>query len=538
MNYSSEYESIIRTLCHNILSMKLLSLNKTKLVLLLALLTPQLVIAVRGYAADEEYCTDYVIISIAQYWQSVDEDCGFSGSRWSSDFKLQYDWCLKAHDWVADNETEARDRMLDECRAAASVASTDSSTSDLSEELTKQLTEQPNINDNSDAHEVSPAIDNSPYSHDKTGNVGVGDNLKGKITNVSKVYRGERSLNHSLDKALWYAVAENDLATVQSLVSDGANIHYKVQDIAFMDELKMARHSGSLSGVASNKDTVVTIGDVSPVNTNVVVGNTVNNEAQASSTESESMLSYAVSKGLVDVGLWLLKQEAGTLNEAMSHKLKKDLLGIALINAVKNKQSGNVMLLLEKGANIDYDLDMNFGTPLYFAVTKGVTKIAKILLSKGANSNYTTNGGQNMLNYSVDNIELLGALLDHGADPNSNGESAYSNNLPLVHAIKLGNAQAVRLLLKHGARTDMYDVQEPYPLLQAIAEQHSQIVELLIKHGADVNVVYNSDSSKSCAVNDNNFVPLDEAIKTGNDGIVLLLKQAGAKTEKEICSKP
>ena len=66
-------------------------------------------------------------------------------------------------------------------------------------------------------------------------------------------------------------------------------------------------------------------------------------------------------------------------------------------------------------------------------------KSPKTLLAKGADSNYTTNGGQNMMNYSVENIELLTLLLEHGADPNNNGESAYSNNLPLAHAIKLGN---------------------------------------------------------------------------------------------------
>ena len=45
-----------------------------------------------------------------------------------------------------------------------------------------------------------------------------------------------------------------------------------------------------------------------------------------SSIESESLVSYAVSKGLVDVGLWLLKQEAGTIDKASLQKQKKRLV--------------------------------------------------------------------------------------------------------------------------------------------------------------------------------------------------------------------
>ncbi len=489
------------------LNMNLFQLKKMKLVLFLVL---QLFVVTRGYTADEDYCTDYVIVSIAQYWQSVDEHCGFKGSRWSSNYQGQYDWCVAAHEWVADNETEARDRMLEECRAV--VTDTPATNAVITETKIVQPNESAKSTD-TDLHvrKVVPAVDNQVEDSEKKG-----DKAK-----------------HSLNIALWYAVAENDLNKVQSLVKEGADLQYVIHDKSLINELKAAYH------LDKGKDKSNIVYGADPYNPTIadVTTKSVTNEHQEGSIESESLISYAVSKGLVEVGLWLLKQEIGPIDNASLQKLKNDLLGIALINAVKNKQNGNVVLLLEKGAAIDYDLDMNFGTPLYFAVIQGATKIAKVLLAQGADSNYTTNGGQNMMNYSVENIELLTLLLDHGADPNNNGESAYSNNLPLVHAIKLGNLAAVELLLKHGAKMDIYDVDEPYPLLQAITEQQSQIVELLIKSGANVNVVYNSDSSKSCALSKNNLIPMDEAIKTGNEGIMLLLKKSGAKTEEEICPK-
>lgn len=425
------------------------------------------------HAADKDFCSDYVLVAISHYWQSVDEDCGFTGLRWSADYKGQYDWCLTAHQWVAENETDSRAKLLEECRVKK--------TSKSAEPDTKAVVEK----------ETLGSVD--------------------------------------LNKQLLKAVTNNNLTEAKALVVKGADIHFETDDEALIKSLGMSSHLGkAITVVADGVSKAST-------ETKAVTGNSMNGEPQATQVKSESLLSYATSKGLVDMGLWLLEQDKENLTQSQTKKIKDDLLGRALIGAVKEKDSESVDALLKKGARVDYELDQNFGTALYFAVTGGNSLIAKTLLEKGASSKYSTNAGQNMLNYALVDVAMLKLLLDHGADPNSNGESISTADYPIIQAVKQGSAPAVELLMLRGANADISDYEVTYPLLQAIAEQQIDIVEILLNNGANPNVVYNSDSPGNCVKSGKNLVPLSEAVKVSNSDIATLLKKAGAKTEAEVC---
>ncbi len=444
-------------------------------------------------AADTDFCTDYVLVAISQYWQSVDEDCGFTGSRWNSDYKGQYNWCITTHQWIAENETQTRERLLKECRA---------------NKASKSSSAPPDQNTVRDAARADSAKESPVASKHQIPKTPTTNNKSDKT---------------ALNEQLLKAVADNDVVKLQQLYEAGADLQFVTDNPKLINRYGMSYHLGK--GITIKGDGSTT-----------VKGNVINHQPQQEKPVSESLISYAVANGLYDVGLWLLEHQKSEIPEKHRQSLKSELLGNALIAAVKKKDTQTLQTLINKDAPIDYELGMNFGTPLYFAVRDGNVQIAKLLLKKGADPKYSTNGGVNMLNYALKNIELLQLLLDHGADPDSNGESSETLSYPLMQAIKLGNIKAVDILLSKGANTEISGYDDvPYPLFLAITNNQIDIVETLLKHGANPNLIYNDVSPGECIENTVNITPLDEAEKTGNSEMIQLLKRSGAKHSKEIC---
>jgi ankyrin repeat protein len=403
-------------------------------------------------AADAAFCTDYVLTSIDQYWRSVDHDCGFSSKRWSANYSGQYQWCLSAHQWIAENEKRERKILLAEC-------------------VVKQRA--------------------------------------------------------SINTLFLRAIKENNVDKAKQLVEKGADITVKTQDIALIKEL----------GMRYQKPVKIRIMDVE----NDIVNQTVIDKAMKTLSPhlpkklpiAESALSFAAAKGLVDVGLWLLEQQQATLSKKEYKYYQSLLLGNGLIIAVKQENSGLVSDLLNEGASVDYELDGNNGTALYFAVLQGSEKIVRLLLDKNANVNYTQNAGENILNKALNKPTLLELLLQHNADPNSNGEAVDKAALPIMRAVDTNNVAAVDLLMQYGANADVYDYEVPYPLITVIKREQISMIGVLLKHGVNMNVIYNTTSPENCVQGEKNISPSSVALATKNQHVINLL--ANAKPIEMLC---
>ncbi len=403
-------------------------------------------------AADAAFCTDYVLTSIDPYWRSVDHDCGFSSKRWSVNYSEQYQWCLSAHQWVAENEKRERKVLLAEC-------------------VVKQ--------------------------------------------------------GASINTLFLRAIKENNVGKAKQLVEKGADINVKTHDIALIKELGMRYQKAVKTKIIGAEDNIVN---------RAVTGKAVKTlfpHLPKKLPIAESALSFAAAKGLVDAGLWLLEQQQATLSEKEYKHYQSLLLGSGLITAVKQENSSLVSDLLNKGASVDYELDGNNGTALYFAVLQGSEKIVRLLLAQHANPNYTQNAGENILNKALSKPTLLELLLQHNADPNSNGEAVDKATLPIMRAVDTNNVAAVDLLMQYGANADVYDYEVPYPLITAIKREQIGMIGVLLKHGVNMNVIYNAISPENCVQGEKNISPSSVAQVTKNQQIINLL--ANAKPIEVLC---
>jgi ankyrin repeat protein len=163
--------------------------------------------------------------------------------------------------------------------------------------------------------------------------------------------------------------------------------------------------------------------------------------------------------------------------------------------------------------------------------------------------------------YSPFCIEMSRLLLDVGADPN---RSNMVQNHPLLVAVERHNASLVRLLLQykadpniaHGARRvrvrnddseddDDDDDDEPQPrlpahtfvpLFVAVKNGNIEITRLLLKHGADPNLHRAHQNATNGSIQyDRNYDPVvtDLAIKNGDAELLSLLLHRGAQ-----CAQP
>ena len=175
-----------------------------------------------------------------------------------------------------------------------------------------------------------------------------------------------------------------------------------------------------------------------------------------------------------------------------------DTLGMEMINVVRKSRYARMQQLLAAGTDLSYEgMQGNDGTIMFIAVSTQNEKIIRFLLKLGMNPNSTFNGGWSPIATLVNNHRLLEYLLENGGDANNTGELYEFQQLPLVAAIQSNDLEAVRILIRHGARVQV-------------------------------------DAMMDECMND---TLLDFAIKQGTPEIVAELRKAGAKTLQE-CTPP
>jgi ankyrin repeat protein len=172
----------------------------------------------------------------------------------------------------------------------------------------------------------------------------------------------------------------------------------------------------------------------------------------------------------------------GCLGFGLGFQSLNDVRGFVLRDAAERGDLARVKWLLKDHPDLVSNRSNLAWTPLYLAVVYDHKDVAEVLLANGADVNDKTDGGDSLLETTVNlgDREMVEFLLDHGADVNSRDNHGGT---PLNEA----KANVVELLLAHGANLEARDDAEggggDTPLVGADRAK----AELLLAHGADVN---------------------------------------------------
>jgi ankyrin repeat protein len=159
---------------------------------------------------------------------------------------------------------------------------------------------------------------------------------------------------------------------------------------------------------------------------------------------------------------------------------------IRLVDAVKNRDTGTVRLLLQQKIDVNSP-DVDGMTPLHWAAHWNETETVNLLLRRGANAKAANRYGVTPLHEActVSNAAIIEALLKAGADPNA---AFGAGETPLMTAARSGSVDAVKILLAFGANVNAREEwRGQTALMWAAAENHAAVVKLLIELHADVN---------------------------------------------------
>jgi ankyrin repeat protein len=250
----------------------------------------------------------------------------------------------------------------------------------------------------------------------------------------------------------------------------------------------------------------------------------------------------------------VLYTEAPTLERLLKKgadpNRKNDAAATALMWAATDFEK--TRLLLDHGADVNArSKDMR--TPLMIAARRpGNTAVVKLLLEHAANPNPNAHPAAESSPLieaaTAPDAATMELLLSHGADAKTAepalemavalqcpkclallaakdiGKDAYTLALPNITA--LGDANAVRLMLGHGADINAFDSLGRTPLMYAAASDllDLDVVKLLVERGADVNA-----KNRHQRAGDSGLTVLDIAKLHGDTPVVQFLLKSGAK---------
>jgi ankyrin repeat protein len=213
---------------------------------------------------------------------------------------------------------------------------------------------------------------------------------------------------------------------------------------------------------------------------------------------SHSALSNAAGRG--DIATMKVLIAAGAQVE-----LKVLQQETALISAAYNGQRDAVLLLLDNKANIEARSSSR-GTALVAAACEGKSEVARALLERGADAR-ANNGTPPQTNSVLHcaamrgDPQLMGLLLDKGADINAPGSNGYT---PLARAIadtsssasSDGRRAGALFLIERGADVNIVAGERNADftsLWLAVSRRQIEIVRALLAKGADPNKMTRQD---------------------------------------------
>ncbi|KAF7345841.1 ANK-REP-REGION domain-containing protein [Mycena venus] len=158
------------------------------------------------------------------------------------------------------------------------------------------------------------------------------------------------------------------------------------------------------------------------------------------------------------------------LDEICKHIIEEDGIGVILQEAVTRGDADEVRVLVHNGVDLEKD-----GHALQEAVIHSHEEIVEILLVHDKNRQGRTNTIlQDRGNKESDDNKCIAETHNHY------GAALYG-------AAEIGNEAIVKMLLMHGAGTNVEGGKYGTPLQAALREGHEKVARLLIQHGADVN---------------------------------------------------
>ena len=185
-----------------------------------------------------------------------------------------------------------------------------------------------------------------------------------------------------------------------------------------------------------------------------------------------------------DVALSNKKDEnANFISNILSSKeYKEHFLKFKLHHAVV---MDNYQYVYEKATSINSNTFDYFGRSLlYYAITLGYTKIAKLLYKKGARIDKIDDLNQSALLLSIynENIELVEFFLSKKANPNE----IFYNRSYLYRAILKNNYEMTKLLVQYGADVNYVDNRHRTIYSYAMECADDDIIEILLDSKASM----------------------------------------------------
>lgn len=185
--------------------------------------------------------------------------------------------------------------------------------------------------------------------------------------------------------------------------------------------------------------------------------------------------------------------------------IRQEQLDFSLVLAIKQKDTQLAISLLNQGADSNV-IDMR---PIPFTWQTSLIFFKRMFQGK---SRTTSSGNYNsalslyygehvetdgVIDYDYitpENVALIKALLDHGADPNSRNIDKSKNTeslTPLHKAVRFEHVETVRMLLENHADPNCRTASGLTPLFWA----SSKVTPILIENGANVNARDNQGST-------------------------------------------
>jgi len=164
--------------------------------------------------------------------------------------------------------------------------------------------------------------------------------------------------------------------------------------------------------------------------------------------------------------------------------------------------------------------------PLQMAANFGDFAIAKILIDNGSDINSRgRNGTTPLINACYHGRQVAELLVSKGANVNYSDSEQFT---PL-HLAK--DTLILKILLNHGAIVDARDLNGNTPLQYAAGDNNIGKVRLLIRYGADINAINKKGSTPiDVAMQSSNY----EAQYNNNDEVINYLKSIGGKSGNEL----